>query len=700
MPDEVGGVKVSVSSEPSGDRDADGTAEREEAPYGGAFGLSREPFGTDPEPDFFCANRANRHVRKFLQMAIAELTPITLLLGPEGSGKTALVQRLLRAPTEGLQMGLIEASTGREGDLFERLLAAFDQEPPPAGRSGTRDAFLRFCVTGFEKGRVSLLIVDGAHGMSVADLVTLRHLISVRPGMTCPLILLLTGRPELGERLEEAELDGRVGASVSLPAMARDDTAGYVRHRLTVAGGSTHLFDDGAIEIIHRRSDGLPGRVNALCDLCLDVAARAGAGRVDASLAAAVPDDEASMVDPGLPPTPPRRPREEPRDEAPVRPPEVAQKAKTERIGPAPPNRGTAPAREAEGGTSDRRGANVPTSGVERVASRPEKPKPEKRPDETATPSGPDPSEPNPVVENLRAIPGYLAAVTVGGRDGPILDRRRGAERVEPALALAMACLTGAPTTLTASSGDAVCLVDPTRGVAVAGGRGLNLGFVRRAIRDLPTRPPTSSWSPDAPAIFAVPWRTALWRIVQVVDRTVSPRRLTLNPTEMAPLLVCDGRVGVPDGDLRAIGTALRAAAEASEGSLRYALAPSDETPGPSESALDLLVEAGGIERVEAAEVVLDVQGWPLAIPRGLGVPALSLAMGIARRVAGAGDRSHVAALGGAFQQRVAWWGDRDAIEIDAGWLTAQVDVNPFGMDTPSALGETGRPEVREVADG
>jgi general secretion pathway protein A len=54
-----------------------------------------------------------------------------------------------------------------------------------------------------------------------------------------------------------------------LGAMAPADTAGYLRHRLRLAGGDISDFTTGAVQLIHDLSGGVPRRINRLCDLSL-----------------------------------------------------------------------------------------------------------------------------------------------------------------------------------------------------------------------------------------------------------------------------------------------------------------------------------------------------------------------------------------------------------------------------------------------
>lgn len=257
------------------------------APYDGVFGLDRAPFDPEPDPRLLYATSRNQHALQFIQLALKQLSPVTLLMGRPGVGKTILVRHLLGLVVRGLQVGVLPApSEGRE-EPFGRLLAAFGQ-PPAASPAEARERFLAFVVRGFDDHRASLLVVDDAHRAAGEDLATLRDLITAghrgsgpsRP--FSPLILLLVGPPELRDRLEAPPLRPlarRVEAATDLFRFFPEETAGYVRHRVAEAGGSTRLFRDDALEAVHARTDGVPRAINALCDACLAAAARGGRRR-------------------------------------------------------------------------------------------------------------------------------------------------------------------------------------------------------------------------------------------------------------------------------------------------------------------------------------------------------------------------------------------------------------------------------------
>jgi general secretion pathway protein A len=68
-----------------------------------------------------------------------------------------------------------------------------------------------------------------------------------------------------------SSLDERLSAKVLLRALSPEETAGYVRHRLTAAGAKREIFTADAIEALHYLGHGVPRQINRLGDLALVV---------------------------------------------------------------------------------------------------------------------------------------------------------------------------------------------------------------------------------------------------------------------------------------------------------------------------------------------------------------------------------------------------------------------------------------------
>jgi hypothetical protein len=139
------------------------------------------------------------------------------------------------------------------------------------------------------------LIFDEAQNLSVRILEELRLLSNVNSEKDVALQIMLVGQPELRRKLERPQLKQfaqRVAVDFHLNALTLSEAEAYVRHRLTVAGGSDAIFHRQAIEIIHERSGGIPRLMNQLCDLSLVYAFAEGHKQVAASLVVEVLQDQ------------------------------------------------------------------------------------------------------------------------------------------------------------------------------------------------------------------------------------------------------------------------------------------------------------------------------------------------------------------------------------------------------------------------
>ena len=78
------------------------------------------------------------------------------------------------------------------------------------------------------------------------------------------------GQPELADHLKNhPQLDQRITAKFHLEGFDRQDTANYIKYRLSIAGCDKERFSDAALYLIHAISKGIARRINNLCGLCL-----------------------------------------------------------------------------------------------------------------------------------------------------------------------------------------------------------------------------------------------------------------------------------------------------------------------------------------------------------------------------------------------------------------------------------------------
>ena len=78
-----------------------------------------------------------------------------------------------------------------------------------------------------------------------------------------------------------AALEQRITVRRAMTGMTSDETAGYIRHHLQLAGRSDPLFTDDALALIHESGRGKPRGVNRLAIAALIAICAAGKNLVD-----------------------------------------------------------------------------------------------------------------------------------------------------------------------------------------------------------------------------------------------------------------------------------------------------------------------------------------------------------------------------------------------------------------------------------
>jgi general secretion pathway protein A len=71
------------------------------------------------------------------------------------------------------------------------------------------------------------------------------------------------------DRTDLRQLAQRITGRYHLQPLSREETKGYVRHRLRVAGAHEDIFTAGALDEVHRLSTGIPRVINVACDRAL-----------------------------------------------------------------------------------------------------------------------------------------------------------------------------------------------------------------------------------------------------------------------------------------------------------------------------------------------------------------------------------------------------------------------------------------------
>jgi len=237
------------------------------------YKFKEKPFCISPDPDFLYMTKKHRKGLSLLRYALATQAGFSVLTGDVGSGKTTLIAKVLSQNDPNMSIGLINNTQCSNAlELLQWILFAFNLDYSSKSKVALYDIFTKFLIKEYSEGRNVAIIIDEAQHLGVQLLEHIRLLSNLNTGKHTALQFLIVGQPELREQLAKPEFQQftqRVLIDYHLEALDIVETTGYIRHRLTKAGGSSELFSKEGILLIWEHSRGIPRLINVLCDLSL-----------------------------------------------------------------------------------------------------------------------------------------------------------------------------------------------------------------------------------------------------------------------------------------------------------------------------------------------------------------------------------------------------------------------------------------------
>ncbi len=239
--------------------------------YESFYGFRKKPFSLLPDPAFLYVDDTHRKNLAQLVAGVMNRSGLTLVTGEIGCGKTTLAHFLRNQLQDRMTLGLLTNTPRSFTDLLQWILHVFRVQVEDTSEVKLHKTFLDFVSREFAENRDTLLIVDEAQNLTAEQIEDLRLLTNMNMDEHMFQVILI-GQPRLRAMLRQSDTQhfGQlIGVEYQLNPLELEQTEGYIRHRIAVAGGDPAIFDSRACEVIHQYCKGVPRVINTLCDTVL-----------------------------------------------------------------------------------------------------------------------------------------------------------------------------------------------------------------------------------------------------------------------------------------------------------------------------------------------------------------------------------------------------------------------------------------------
>lgn len=241
--------------------------------YDEHFGFLAPPFSATPDSRIFYDNELYREAFANLRYGIEWRKGLILLTGDVGTGKTTLLDKIIRDLGSTIQVIFISYDQLNSTELIQLVSRGLGLVSDPQDRVSSIEQLRHYLIAQFRRRHIVALLIDEAQNLSDETFESIRFLSNFQYGGEKLLQIVLTGQPELQIRLNHPKLHHlkqRIVIHSCLTSLTNDEVSRYITFRVRGAGfRGKDLFDAEVLADISLFSGGIPRLINIICDNAL-----------------------------------------------------------------------------------------------------------------------------------------------------------------------------------------------------------------------------------------------------------------------------------------------------------------------------------------------------------------------------------------------------------------------------------------------
>lgn len=223
------------------------------------YNLKSKPFQITTDPKFLWLGEKHTEALATLKYGIMENKGFLLLTGDVGTGKTALINRLVQM----IDVAAIVAKIPDPGlsslDFFNFLAVEFKMDKTFDTKGGFLINLKKFLHDAYSSQKKVLLIIDEAQRLNYELLEQIRLLSNIELQNRKLINIFFVGQTEFKDTLIENKnraVRQRIAVSYHIDPLSEAEANQYIKHRLKIAGATREIFRKDAIREISSFSSG------------------------------------------------------------------------------------------------------------------------------------------------------------------------------------------------------------------------------------------------------------------------------------------------------------------------------------------------------------------------------------------------------------------------------------------------------------